>query len=325
MALFRKAPQHENPQRVSGRRHSTVVWHRLFRSFIYLLAWIFLLLVVIGNVADKPVLRQTYFIKLNLSNIIPRSVPNAVLINSIARSIGLHDFYQVGLWNFCEGYDDTGITHCSNPETLYAFDPVKILLSELLYGATIALPANISDALHIARTASHWMFGLFISACVLSFLAIFITPLATSSRPPQSAGLDPQTNRPPHRRPTFVLLRSLPLLIFTFIVALLTIVASIVATVMFAIFRNVFTNNAVDLNIQAELGGRMLAFMWIASACTLIGFIVQFMSCCCACCGGCSARSKALREQAKQGLDGTGASTPEMREKDRNVPDGPAR
>ncbi len=47
-----------------------------------------------------------YFYKLDLSDIIPESVPNAVLINSIARSLGLHDFYQVGLWNFCEGYND---------------------------------------------------------------------------------------------------------------------------------------------------------------------------------------------------------------------------
>jgi len=28
-------------------------------------------------------------------------------LNSIARSLGLHDFYQVGLWNYCEGYNDT--------------------------------------------------------------------------------------------------------------------------------------------------------------------------------------------------------------------------
>lgn len=28
------------------------------------------------------------------------------LSNSIARTLGLHDFYQVGLWNYCEGYDD---------------------------------------------------------------------------------------------------------------------------------------------------------------------------------------------------------------------------
>lgn len=133
LPTFRKAPA-RGP--LAGRAHSTVVWHRVFRSFLYLVAWIFLLLVCIGNVSNKPVLRETYFLKLDLSNIIPLSVPNAVLINSIARSIGLHDFYQTGMWNFCEGYDNTGITNCSKPKSLYAFNPVTILLSELLSGAT---------------------------------------------------------------------------------------------------------------------------------------------------------------------------------------------
>lgn len=120
----------------TSRRHSTVIWHRFTRAFIYLLAWIFLLLVMIGNLSNKPVLRDTYFMKLDTANVIPQSVPNSVFINSIARSIGLHDFYQVGLWGFCEGYDDTGITDCSHPKSLYWFNPVAILLNELLSGAT---------------------------------------------------------------------------------------------------------------------------------------------------------------------------------------------
>lgn len=63
--------------------------------------------VVIGNLNVKqPVLTSIYFFKLDLTDIIPTSVPNANLINSIARTIGLHDFYQVGMWNFCEGYLD---------------------------------------------------------------------------------------------------------------------------------------------------------------------------------------------------------------------------
>lgn len=118
---------------------------RLLRSFLYLVAWIFLLLVVIGNVSNRPVVRQTYFLKMDLSNIVPLSVGSDVLVNSIARSIGLHDFYQVGLWGFCEGYDDTGITHCSKPESLYAFNPVQIILNELLSGATsMSFPENSS-------------------------------------------------------------------------------------------------------------------------------------------------------------------------------------
>lgn len=133
LPLFRRT----SPDRpVAHRRQSTVHWHRAVRALLYLIAWIFVVLVGIGNVANKPVLRSTYFLYLDLSNIIPLSVPNAVLINSIARSIGLHDFYQVGLWGFCEGYSDEGITNCSKPKTLYAFNPVDIIVNELLAGAS---------------------------------------------------------------------------------------------------------------------------------------------------------------------------------------------
>ena len=129
---------------ITRRRQSTVRWHRIVRSLAYLIAWIFTVLVVIGNISNKPVLRSTYFLYLNLSNIIPLSVPNAVLINSIAQSIGLHDFYQVGLWNFCEGYDGQGITRCSKPKTLYAFNPVDIIVNELLSGASSTLSPILS-------------------------------------------------------------------------------------------------------------------------------------------------------------------------------------
>lgn len=132
----RKLPFFKSTTPIDRQRKTTVRWHRLLRSLLYLIAWIFMLLVVIGNISNRPVLRNTYFLYLDLSNIIPVSIPNAVLINSIAQTIGLHDFYQVGLWNFCEGYDDQGITHCSKPETLYAFNPVEIILNELLAGAT---------------------------------------------------------------------------------------------------------------------------------------------------------------------------------------------
>lgn len=121
---------------LARRRASTVHTHRIIRSLLYLLAWIFVLLVCIGNLSNKPVLRSTYFMYLDLTDIIPVSVPNAVLINSIARSIGLHDFYQVGLWGFCEGYNNAGITGCSKPKSLYAFNPVEIILDELLAGAS---------------------------------------------------------------------------------------------------------------------------------------------------------------------------------------------
>lgn len=84
------------------RRNSAIVC-----AVCYSIAIIFLILVIIGNTSIKPVLTDIYFFKLDVSDIIPlSSSTNAVLLNSIARSLGLHDFYQVGLWNFCEGYND---------------------------------------------------------------------------------------------------------------------------------------------------------------------------------------------------------------------------
>ncbi len=58
--------------------------------------------------------------------------------------------------------------------------------------------------------------------------------------------------------------------------------ASIIATVMFSIIKNVLTSQA-GLNIRAGLGVPMLAFMWIAAGATLGGHGIHLcLSCCCA-------------------------------------------
>lgn len=108
----------------------------LVTSFFLLITVVFLILVEIGDTAIEPVLTSIWFIRLDLSSIVPASVPDAVLLNTIAQTLGLHDFYTVGLWNFCEGYLYDGVTHCSDPQALYWFNPVEILLNELLAGAT---------------------------------------------------------------------------------------------------------------------------------------------------------------------------------------------
>lgn len=161
--------------------------------------------------------------------------------------------------------------------------------------------------MNLVRVVSFWMFGLFIAATCLTFVLIFLTPFAVSRRPPQSISPDPAINevQRPHRRVTFIFLRELPFVIIIFFNALITIVASVIATVMFYIFKNVITSQT-DLNIEATVGTRMLAFMWIASGCNLIALIVQLGSCCAACCGGRKAR-KALKR---------GGESSEMRQKE---------
>ena len=126
---------HPSPSTVRAATRTRLTFS-LLTSLLFLVALVFLILVEVGNTgAHRALVGNIYFLKLDLSNIIPQAVPQATLINSIARTLGLHDFYQVGLWNYCQGYGD-GITDCSKPQTLYWFNPVEIILNQLLAGAT---------------------------------------------------------------------------------------------------------------------------------------------------------------------------------------------
>ncbi|RVX73384.1 hypothetical protein B0A52_03026 [Exophiala mesophila] len=254
---------------------------RIFTVVIYLIALVFLILVQIGNINNKPVIRDTYFLRIDLADIIPASVPNAVFINSIAQSIGLHDFYQVGLWNFCEGYDGEGITYCSPTTTLYWFNPVEIILNELLAGASITLPTDVVNVLDLVRLASTWMFACLLVGTILTFLCIFLVPLGFSQQPRWQH----KTRR--------IFLRQLPLTLLTFASLLFTAVGSVIATVMFVIFKQQFSA-AADLNINATLGKPMLAFLWIGTGMNMIGFFMQIGTCCGVCC--CTGRKRAFRK-----------------------------
>lgn len=256
---------------------------RIFTALIYLVALVFLILVEIGNINNHPVIRSTYFLKISLANIIPASVPNAIFINSIAQSIGLHDFYQVGLWNFCEGYSGQGITHCSPTQTLYWFNPVEIILSELLAGASITLPSEVIDVLDLVRLASFWMFSCFLVGTVLTFLCIFLAPLGYSKHP-----------RWEHRAKR-IFIRQLPITVLAFAALLFTAAGCLIATIMFVIFRNKFSG-AADLNIKAHLGVPMMAFMWIATGMNLIGFLMQVGTCCGVCC--CTGRNRDMKRRS---------------------------
>ncbi|KAI1408482.1 SUR7/PalI family-domain-containing protein [Hypoxylon sp. FL1857] len=250
-------PSIEDPavlKRGTRTRRSAIV----VSCFCYLVAVVFLILVEVGNTNGSRVLGDIYFFKLDLSDILPQSAPTSLTLqNSIARTLGLHDFYQVGLWNFCEGYNTDGITHCSTPTTLYWFNPVEILLSELFAGASIALPSDVNDILNILRIASNIMFGFFLTGLLLDFVLIFLSPLAVYSR-----------------------WWSAPLGILALFATILILVATALGTAMSLIFKYALTSQT-DLNVDADVGTKMFAFMWIATGFTLLAFIIHAGLCCC--------------------------------------------
>lgn len=121
----------------------------------------------------------------------------------------------------------------------------------------VSLPAELTSILDLVKTVSQWMFGLFLSGACVSFVMIFITPLSVYSR-----------------------WAALFVGFFTFVAALLTTVATVLATVLFIIFRNAITS-VTEINIGAHVGTEMFVFMWIASGASIIAWLIQMGLCCC--------------------------------------------
>lgn len=102
------------------------------------------------------------------------------------------------------------------------------------------------------------MFEFFTVACCFTLLALITSPWSLSSR-----------------RGTIV-----PA-VFAFITALCCVVATIVATILFTVFRNALMDLGAGLNIKAEIGTAMFAFMWTGTAFSVVAWCLQAGQLCC--------------------------------------------
>jgi len=103
------------------------------------------------------------------------------------------------------------------------------------------------------------MFGFYLAGTCLAFVMIFISPLIVRSR-----------------------WLAFLIGIFTFIAALLITGATVIATVLFIIFRNTIVQQT-QVNIGASIGVTMFGLMWTATACSIFAFVIQLcLMCCCA-------------------------------------------
>lgn len=125
------------------------------------------------------------------------------------------------------------------------------MLSELLAGATIALPSQVTLILTLIHVVSNFMFGAFMFGLCNNFTLIFLSPLALLNR-----------------------WYSYHFVIFAFISALFSFIGSALATSMYVTFQKVITSQK-ELNIAAKLGPRMFAFMWIGTSFSLAAWIVH--------------------------------------------------
>jgi hypothetical protein len=141
---------------------------------------------------------------------------------------------------------------------MYVFDPVQIFSNELFAGQTVTVPQSVQDNLNRVRTASHWMFAMYIVSAILLFITLVIglTALCT-------------------------LFGSLITTIVAFLAGLFITASTLLSQILFITYRNVINNTITQLNVSANLGTTMFAFSWTAVVCSLIAFVGFLFGICC--------------------------------------------
>ena len=177
--------------------------------------------------------------------------------------------------------------YCSTPKRAYWFNPIQVLMDELLAGAQIALPGEVHTILDLLRLGSKIMFGLFIAAIVLCFI---MTPL------------------------TFLVFRariwSLPIVILSIITMICTVGGTILATVFSLVAKYALTMQS-ELNISADISPLMIASTWIPALLTTTAFFLHSAVGCC-----CHVAPRKTEERREKGTsEGSGSGSPQVSEK----------
>lgn len=128
----------------------------------------------------------------NITNSIESEIQDGV--SSIAKDLGLHDFYSVHLMDYCEGYfvpsavpNDTisrsdihkNVTACANRTALFDFDPQQVLQRELnrsghgdIHLSDLQWPESIDKGFNDLRITAKAMFVLYCIAIGFIVLAL---------------------------------------------------------------------------------------------------------------------------------------------------------
>ncbi|KAH7078790.1 SUR7/PalI family-domain-containing protein [Paraphoma chrysanthemicola] len=244
-----------------------------------------------GNKAPSTSLgRDLYFFKADTSgftadpdNVLDHLPDNVNIDNNLlqalqgaASSKELKDFYQVGLFSYCEGDKDdkTGketITYCSSSKTNFWFDPFSVWeLKDT--SAQKVLGEDLQKGLNTYKKVSGWMIWAFGIALILSAAEFIIGFFAIFSR-----------------------WGSLVTTIVSTAQTIFIIAAAGTATAVYAVLVGVFESVLKPYNIKASMGTKMLSVVWLAVAFGLASGLFWLFSVCC--CSGKSAHKKVSVEK----------------------------
>ena len=234
--------------------------------------------------------RDLYFVKANTANMtldsetvldnLPDGIqPNNDFLEALrgkADSKELKDFYQVGLFSYCEGETNnkTGedkITYCSARKFQFYFDPLKVWG---MNGTSLqaALGDKYDDGMNVYKKVAGWMNWAFVIVIVLTPIEFIVGFFAIFSR-----------------------WGSFVTTIISTAQTVFAIAAAATATATYGTLVGVFKTALEPYNIDIDMGSQMLSTLWLGVAFSIGSGFFWLISVCC--CSGKSPHKKMVVEK----------------------------
>lgn len=205
----------------------------------------------------------------------------AAAIEEAEKESELRDFYDIGLFGYCEGEkhgSSFDVDFCSKPVGSFWFNPLVVWHLNVS-GVHDIFPSHLQSNLQTYQKVSHWMFVAYvlsfailvvqllvgISAIFSRIGSIFTTIVSAVCPNPSCSNRRPVTNHHISQIATGFL-----------------IAANITSTALFATLVGVFNSSLKEYGIKSNLGANAFAASWIALGLSMVStFFWLFSSCCC--------------------------------------------
>ena len=190
---------------------------------------------------------------------------------SLAKDIGLHDFYSIHLLDYCEGYfkpntTQRNVTYCSDKKGNFDFNVTRVLQSELnktsnkthmnITLGDLHWPKAVNDGLHDLKTAFH-------VTVVFYYLAIACTALAL---------LASLVGFAVHGR-----ISALANILVAFLAFFTFMLASAIVTGTTKKAVDVVNKHGKDIDVNAARGDKFIAMTWAGVALCGVACVAWFV------------------------------------------------
>lgn len=187
------------------------------------------------------------------------------LLSQAKNELNLKDFYDVGLFGYCDGNvtnNEFDTTYCSKAKAAFWFDPVDVWGLNGT-GVEDILPTDLQKDLKTYKAVAKWMFVAYIVAFASTIVELLVGLTAICGR-----------------------LGSCITTLVSSVSLLFIVAASVTSTVLYAVVKEAFNKNLKDYGIKGTMGKNIYVTTWLAVAFSLAASLFWMLSSCC-----CSGKS----------------------------------